>query len=88
MTLTDDAARLDATLPANLDYRGTAPFWPAGRIEIAGGAPVQITARVQSPPLAGRLLGAHSVVHLGSLAATSAEPPGDGCHGYVDWFER
>ena len=88
VSLTDDAARLDATLPANLDYRGTAPFWPAGRIEIAGGAPVQITARVESPPLSGRLLGAHSVVHLGDLAATSVEPARSGCHGYVDWFER
>jgi hypothetical protein len=86
VSLTDDAARLAATLPANLDYRGTVPFWPAGRIEIAGGAPVEITARVESPPLAGRLLGAHSVVHLGALAATSAEPAREGCHGYVDWF--
>jgi hypothetical protein len=88
VTLTDDAARLDSTLPANLDYRGTAPFWPAGRIEVAGGAPVQITARVESPPLAGRLLGAHSVAHLGAIAATSAEPARDGCHGYVDWYEN
>ncbi len=88
LTLTDDAARLDATLPANLDYRGTAPFWPAGRIEIAGGDPVQITARVDSPPLAGRVLGAHSTAHLGALAATTAEPPRDGCHGYVDWYLR
>ena len=87
VTLTDDAARLDVTVPANLDYRGTAPFWPAGRIEIAGGAPVQITARVERPPLTGRLLGAHSVAHLGALAATSAEPARDGCRGYVDWFE-
>ena len=88
LTLTDDAARLGETVPGNLDYRGTAPFWPAGRIEIAGGAPVAITARVERPPLAGRLLGAHSVAHLGSLAATSAEPARSGCHGYVDWFER
>ncbi len=88
LTLTDDAARLDETVPGNLDYRGTAPFWPAGRIEIAGGAPVEITARVERPPLAGRLLGAHSVAHLGSLAATSAEPARSGCHDYVDWFER
>ncbi len=86
LTLTDDAARLDAALPANLDYRGTTPFWPAGRIEIAGGAPVQITARVERPPLAGRLLGAHSTAHLGSLAATSAEPARSGCGGYVDWL--
>jgi hypothetical protein len=86
--LTDDADRLDAALPANLDYRGTVPYWPAGRIEVAGGAPVEVTARVENPPLAGRLLGAHSVVHLGSLAATSAQPARPGCHGYVDWWAR
>jgi hypothetical protein len=88
VSLADDAERLDSTLPGNLDYRGTAPFWAAGRIEVAGGAPVRITATVEDPPLAGRLLGAHSVAHLGSLAATSAAPAGTGCHGYVDWFER
>ncbi len=27
---------LDARLPANLDYRGVAPFWPAGEIESDG----------------------------------------------------
>ena len=61
MTLTEDAGRLDATVPGNLDYRGTAPFWPAGRIEVAGGGPVEITATVEDPPLrrapAGRELG-------------------------------
>ncbi len=88
VTLTDDAERLEATVPGNLDYRGTAPFWPAGRIAIAGDAPVEITAAVERPPLAGRLLGANSVAHLGSLAATSAEPAGGGCRGYVDWYLR
>jgi hypothetical protein len=94
VSLVDDASRLDVTVPGNLDYRGTAPFWPAGRIEIVGGAPVQITATVESPPLAGRLFGAHSVAHLGALAATSAEPaqlhrhaPGK-CDLYVDWSSR
>ena len=84
--LTEAAGRLDHTLPGNLDYRGTAPFWPAGRIEVAGGEPVTITARVEDPPLAGRLMGAHSVAHLGALAATSAEPARAGCSGYVDWY--
>jgi hypothetical protein len=88
LTLADDAERLDVTLPGNLDYRGTAPFWPAGRIEVAGGAPVQVTATVERPPLPGRLLGAHSVAHLGALAATRAEPRRDGCHGYADWLIR
>ena len=86
--LTEAAGRLDQTLPGNLDYRGTAPFWPAGRIEVAGGEPVTITARVEDPPLAGRLMGAHSVAHLGALAATSAEPARAGCSGYVDWYVR
>ncbi|HEY8000739.1 MAG TPA: hypothetical protein VID76_02305 [Solirubrobacterales bacterium] len=88
VTLVDDAERLDVTVPGNLDYRGSAPFWPAGTIEVAGGAPVRVTATVERPPLAGRLLGAHSVAHLGSLAATRAEPARSGCHGYADWFSR
>jgi hypothetical protein len=88
VTLGDDASRFDATVPGNLDYRGTAPFWPAGRITVAGGEPVRITAEVKRPPLAGRLLGAHSVAHLGAIAATSAEPARRGCRGYVDWYLR
>ncbi len=72
-----DAAGLSTTLPGNLDYRGSAPLWPAGSIDVPGGpgeAPVRVTASVEQPPLAGRLMGAHSVAHLGSLVATS---PGD-----------
>ena len=88
VTLADDADRLDFILPANLDYRGTAPFWPAGRIEVAGGEPARITATVDDPPLTGRLMGADSVAHLGALAATSAEPAREGCRGYVDWYVR
>jgi hypothetical protein len=88
VTLADEADRLVSTIPANLDFRGTTPFWPAGRIEVAGGAPVRITATVDEPPLSGRLLGADSVAHLGALAATSAEPARKGCRGYVDWYVR
>jgi hypothetical protein len=48
--------------------------------------PIQITATVEDPPLAGRLLGAHSVAHLGAIAATRVGPPTTSCKGYVDWY--
>jgi hypothetical protein len=81
---------LEATLPANLDYRGTAPFWPAGTIDVNRAGPVTITASVSEPPLTGRLLGADSVAHVGALAATAAraERVGTRCEGYVDWYVR
>jgi hypothetical protein len=69
-----DVPGFSETVPGNLDYRGAAPFWPAGRIDAPDGAPVRISASVERPPLAGRLLGAHSVAHLGAIAATR---PGD-----------
>ena len=43
--------------------------------------------RSSDPPLAGRLLGAHSVAHLGALAATAPSRRDAGCDGYVDWYE-
>jgi hypothetical protein len=82
------APGMEATLPGNLDYRGAAPFWPVGSIESRGG-PVEVTATVEEPPLAGRLLGADSVAHLGTLAATAAERSRpSGCGDYVDWYEE
>jgi hypothetical protein len=84
--LTVTGPSLDAELPPNLDYRGVAPFWPAGEITVDGSEPVRLSATVESPPLAGRLLGASSVAHLGAVAATPAgrgyatgvEPPHPG----------
>jgi hypothetical protein len=65
-----------ADLPGNLDYRGPGPFWPAGEVETIGRrTEVVITASVDEPPLAGRLLGASSVAHLGPIAAS---PSGTG----------
>ena len=64
---------LDAELPGNLDYRGAAPFWPAGRVHAAGG-PVQVHATIESPPVVGRVMGASSVAHLGALAANVPAP--------------
>ena len=57
-------------LPGNLDYRGTAPFWPAGKVLTDVDITVRIRASVEDLPLAGRLLGAHSTAHLGELALT------------------
>ncbi len=64
---------LDARLPANLDYRGVAPFWPAGEIESTG-SPIEITASVEPPSAVGRLLGASSVAHVGELATSPSAP--------------
>jgi hypothetical protein len=62
-----------ADLPGNLDYRGPGPYWPAGEVEAtAPRTTAVITASVDDPPLAGRLLGASSVAHLGPIAASPA----------------
>lgn len=79
----------ETVLPGNLDYRGTAPFWAAGTIKVEREAQVRITASVERPPLAGRLLGSDSIAHLGALAATphgNVRPRAHGCDGYVDWY--
>jgi len=84
------APGFEAALPGNLDYRGTAPFWAAGTVDVREAGEATIAASVEAPPLAGRLLGADSVAHLGALAATLAggNRVGSRCRGYVDWYER
>jgi hypothetical protein len=85
-------------VPANLDYRGTTPYYAAGTLQASKSGPVTFTVGVERPPLLGRLLGAKSVAHLGSLALTPAGAevrPGAGerviplrsaVGRYVDWF--
>jgi hypothetical protein len=96
------APGMDATLPGNLDYRGSVPFHAAGQLTVRPGGPVRFTVSVERPPLAGRLLGAYSVAHLGTIAASPAAGdrhqtpiPGAGerriplrraCGRYLDWF--
>jgi hypothetical protein len=96
------APGMDATLPANLDYRGSVPFHAAGELTVRRSGPVRFEVGVERPPLAGRLLGAYSVAHLGTLAASPAAGeraggplPGAGerpiplrrsCGRYLDWF--
>ena len=85
--ITVSAAGFEQTLPGNLDFRGPGPYWPAGVIDADGG-PVEIEVTVDDPPLAGRLLGAHSVAHLGPIAAVKEGEPTASCDGYVDWYVR
>jgi hypothetical protein len=72
--VTVSAAEEQTVLPPNLDYRGVAPFWAAGELTVRGDGPTAITVSVEAPPLAGRLLGASAVAHLGGLAATPVGP--------------
>ena len=69
------APGMDATLPPNLDYRGSVPFHAAGELTARRRGPVRFTVSVERPPLAGRLLGAHSVAHLGTIAASPVRRP-------------
>ena len=85
--ITVSADGFEQTLPGNLDFRGPGPYWPAGTIDVDGG-PVEVEVTVDDPPLAGRLLGAHSVAHLGPLAAVKDGEPTANCAGYVDWYVR
>ena len=80
-TVSVSAPGLNETLPANLDFRGEGPFWPAGQLDVPEGGEVPIEVEVESPPLAGRLLGADSVAHLGAIAAT---PAGGGYAGAIE----
>lgn len=82
-----EAPGLTVALPGNLDYRGPAAFFAVGSIESDGSEPAPIAATVEDLPRLGRLLGANSVAHLGTVAATSAEPRTDSCDDYVDWYK-
>ena len=75
---------------------------PAGELGVRRRGPVRFTVSVERPPLAGRLLGAYSVAHLGTIAASPAAGdrpggpiPGEGerriplrraCGRYLDWY--
>lgn len=90
--LTLTAAGYEHILPGNLDYRGSVPYFGAGVLE-SGGGETTIQASVEEPPLSGRVLGAKSLAHLGTLAAVRAgDPvqmsPAAGCDAYVDWYVR
>jgi hypothetical protein len=93
------APGLALTLPANLDYRGSVPYYPVGELMRRRPGEVRFTASVERPPLGGRLLGATSEAHLGAIAASPAgrggPMPGEterrvplsaACGRYLDWW--
>ncbi|MGZ5340345.1 MAG: hypothetical protein ACXWED_02925, partial [Solirubrobacterales bacterium] len=85
------APGLDATLPANLDFRGPSPFWPAGEIEVKRKSPIRFTLSVHRPPLFGRLIGADSRAFPLAIAATRDSPRrrlpvARACGRYVDFI--
>jgi hypothetical protein len=93
------APGLDASLPANLDYRGSVPYFPAGRLSVPHRGAVRFTVQVDDPPAMGRLLGTESEAHLGAIAASPAGEGGplpgeaeravrleNACGRYVDWY--
>jgi hypothetical protein len=93
------APGLDATLPANLDYRGSVPYFPAGRLTVPRSGEVRFDVTVERPPLVGRVLGTKSVAHLGAIALSPAGShgpfPGEAevrlplahaCGRYLDWY--
>ena len=88
------------TLPANLDYRGSVPYFPVGPLSVESRGPVRFTVAVEDPPFLGRVLGTKAQAHLGAIAASPAGaggpipgeaersiPLGRACGRYVDWFK-
>ena len=93
------APGMDARLPANLDYRGSVPYYPVGELRVERRGPVRFTVSVERPPLLGRLLGTKSQAHLGAIAASPAGRAGPipgaaeqrvslglACGRYLDWY--
>jgi hypothetical protein len=69
------AQGFDETLPANLLFRGPAPYYPVGTIQVPKTEEsTRFTVTVARPPLAGRLLGTESRAYLGRIVATPLQP--------------
>jgi hypothetical protein len=81
------------TLPANLDFRGPTPPYPAPEtLGIHHEGTYDVEATLAEAPLAGRLLGAEGEAHLRGLYAVDtgspieARPGREACGEYVDWL--
>jgi hypothetical protein len=66
------AAGFNETVPANLDYRGSVPYYPVGELTVNRRGPVRFSVQEDSPPALGRLLGTKAEAHLGAIAASPA----------------
>lgn len=86
------ARGLDESLPANLLFRGPAPYYPVGEITVGRDGLVEFEVLVGALPAVGRLLGAESRAYLGPIAATPIPshervPLSGICGRYLDWYQ-
>ena len=88
-----DGERLE--LPANLDFRGPTPRFPATpTLEAKRQGEYEVGVALAEAPLAGRLLGAEGEAHLRQLVAVHVpvaygrELTVNACPDYVDWYGR
>ena len=82
---------LEATIPANLDFRGPSPFFPVGEVVVDEQTKAEITVEPERPNLLGRLLKAPNEAHLRSVSGTplgviSRIQRREACGKYVDWY--
>jgi hypothetical protein len=93
------APGFSATVPANLDYRGSVPYYPVGELTVERPGRVPFSVQEEGPPTLGRLLGTKAEAHLGAIAASPAGAggpiPGEAeqavalghaCGRYLDWY--
>jgi hypothetical protein len=82
---------LEATLPANLDFRGPTPYFPVAKVEVDGPTRAEVRVTVTEPNLLARLLRAPNEAHLRQLSATplgviARTQRRRACGAYVDWY--
>ncbi len=84
---------LDATIPANLDFRGETPTFPVAEVGVQGPTRARVTVEPERPNLLARVLRAPNEAHLRSLTATPLAagatrriPLREACGKYVDWY--
>jgi hypothetical protein len=84
----------ELTLPANLDFRGPTPPFPAEpTVPLHHDGAYEVRVELAEAPLAGRVLGAEGEAHLRGLFAVNTTAPIEGyeggrapCGSYVDWY--
>jgi hypothetical protein len=84
---------LDATVAANLDFRGETPTFPVAEVRVDSATDAEVSVEPERPNLIGRLLRAPDEAHLRSLTATPLDPGAveripvrQTCGKYVDWY--
>ena len=84
---------LEATVAANLDFRGETPPFPVAEVEVDGPTEAEVSVEPEQPNGLARLLRAPNEAHLRSLTATPLDPGAvrrvpltQACGEFVDWY--